>query len=357
MHIGIIGPPQSGKTTIFQALSAHQATMSGKRNEPTRVTIEVPDARVDRLVEMFEPKKVVHATVEYLDIAHPGGNEPYPHGYLQHFRSADALAVVLPCMAVVSEDGEEEFAQAIDLFQTLELGLIMNDLQQIEKKLATDRKVLQSKRNDPQFQAMVTLMERLYEHLESEQPLRDMELSELEQKQIRGFTFLSRKPQIAILNLDETLLPKREEFLRRWREAIPQEGLPVLAVPGQVEAELSELDPEEQAVFMAEYGLEEAALPALIRASYETLGLLSFFTVGPKEVHAWTIKQGATAQQAAGAIHSDLERGFIRAEVIAWDTLLDVGSLKAAKDTGDLRLEGKEYPVKDGEIVHIRSGV
>ncbi len=355
MHIGIIGPSASGKTTLFQALSALKTTPQGRKNEPSRAVIQVPDERVDKLSALFNPKKTTYATTEYIDVPHPGGSEAYPKGYMQNFRTADTLAIVLRAFTYPGEDPKTRQKEALDEYQELELAFILNDLVQIEKKLEMERKLLKGKKSDPKSLAMVDLLERLHAHLEEEKPIRNFELTPDEEKELRGYTFLSQKPQILVLNIDETMLEERHSLLESWKKEFPH--LQILAIPSLIEAEMSELPDEERELFLAEYGVEEPALPAFIRASYKTLDLISFFTVGEDEVRAWTIPRGTNAQKAAGAIHSDLERGFIRAEVIDYADLLELGSLKAAKDKGILRLEGKTYIVQDGDILHIRFAV
>ena len=356
MHIGILGPSQSGKTTIFKALSAFTSAQAGRKNEPSRAVVKVPDPRVDALSAMFNPKKTTYATIEYMDTLHPGGSDPYPYTYLQNFRSSDALAIVLPMFSYEKQDTETQLNNAMELYQELDQAFILNDLLQVEKKLESDKKALR-KKNDAQTKANIELMERLLPHLEAEKPLRDFEFTPDEEKQVRGFTFMSQKPQVLILNIAEDLIPESQAIKDKWQQEQNTPAHQVLVVPGTVEADLVELPEDEAELFLEEYGLTEAALPAFMRSCYATLRLISFFTVGEDEVRAWTIPKDITARKAAGAIHSDLERGFIRAEVISDQELLELGSLKAGKDTGKLRLEGKEYIVQDGDIMHIRFNV
>ncbi len=353
MEIGIVGPKSSGKTTIFKALSNFRSDRGDASYNLNRAVISVPDPRLDALAELFNPKKVTPATIAYLDLPHPGGGDTAK--YFQSFRTADALAVVIPVFSFDSTPLEQRLNKAADQYRDFDLSLSLSDLLQIEKKLEMDRKVFKSKRSDRQLGQTIKLLEKLKAHLEEEKPLRTLELTPEEEKDIRGYTFLSLKPQIVILNIGEDDIPHHSEIVQFWRNEFSDQQ--VIATAGSVEAELTELPPEEAREFLTEYGLKEPALPAFIRASYAALDLISFFTVGEKEVRAWTIARNTPAKKAAGTIHSDMERGFIRAEVIPWDLLVELGSLRAAKEKGLLRLEGKDYIVQDGDIFHVRFAV
>ncbi len=352
MEIGIVGPKGAGKTTIFKALASFQ-TESEVGYSLNRAVVKVPDPRLDALAKLFNPKKVTYATISYLDLPHPGGKDNTQ--YFQTFRNAAALAVVIPLFGLDGSPWKERLQRGIEQYRDFDLSLALSDLLQIEKKLEYERKVLKGKPSERQLKRLVELLERMRKHLEAERPLRELEMTPEEEKEIRGYAFFSIKPQIIILNIGEEELPVRGQIVERWRKEFPEQE--VLAVAGNIEAELAELPPEEAAEFLEDYGLSEPLLPAFIRACYSTLDLISFFTVGEKEVRAWPIKRGTEAKKAAGAIHSDMERGFIRAEVIQWSRLVELGSLKAAKERGELRLEGKDYIVQDGDIFHVRFAV
>jgi GTP-binding protein YchF len=357
MKSGIIGLPQVGKTSLFKILTkAHVEERGHNPREAHLGVAKVPDDRLDRLSALYQPKKLVHATVEYSDVAAIGQEALKESAYANSLRTVDALIHVLrafnePSIPHVGDIDPLRDARNVDF------DLVVNDLGQIEKRLERLEKDLK-KMKTAELEREFDLLKRANVHLESERPLREMEMSAEDKKRIRGFMFLSQKPILYVLNVNEstTLGDDLERAPEKYKmsEYASRSNAGVTAICGKVEAELAEMGDEEAAEFLGSYGLKESGLVRLIRKSYELLGLISFFTVGEDECRAWTIERGSRAQTAAGAIHSDLEKHFIRAETIHWDQLLEAGSEANARSRGTLRLEGKDYIVKDGDVMHIR---
>jgi GTP-binding protein YchF len=346
MRTGIIGLLQSGKTSLFKMLT-HAHTAVGFGGHETHLGVaKVPDRRLDRLIELYQPKKHVYASIEYLDVPALSKEHLREATYLANLREVDALAHVVRLFA--------QDADAMRDVAAVEEELILSDLVQVEKRLERlERDLKKQKTSDLEHEHQVLTLAR--SKLENTRPLRELELDANDKKRIRGFQFLSEKPMLLVLNAAEDRAANLHELETEYRDQLgDRANTAVVAVCGSIEAELADLPDSEAAEFMASYGLQESGLERLVRATYALLGLISFFTVGENEVHAWTVPRNATALEAAGAIHTDLARHFIRAEVVACEDLLRVGSLAAARDAGVLRLEGKEAHVKDGEIVHIR---
>ncbi|MFN8484802.1 MAG: redox-regulated ATPase YchF [Anaerolineae bacterium] len=361
MQIGIFGLPGSGQTTVFNALTHGQAQTgaagAGQR-EANLATVAVPDGRVDKLSALFKPRKTVFAQVQYLDVA---GSVPgtamegttFNRQVFGKLALSDALLAIVrafPNDDVFHPIGDVNPARDLRI---LEDELILWDLSMVEKRRERLKAEL-SKPNLAKGERDVRVaedgaLERIQAALESDQMVRNVELTADEEKGLRSFQFLSAKPLLVVVNLGEG------QEMPAVQPRGPQAR--VLGLRGEIEAEIAQLEGEEAAVFLAEYGIEEPGLNRVIRASYDLLGVQSFFTVGEDEVRAWTVPVGATAVEAAGAIHTDLARGFIRAEVVHYDDLLSAGSLAAARTKGTLRLEGKDYIVKDGDIVHIRFNI
>ncbi len=358
MKTGIIGLPQVGKTSLFKILTKTKLEDRGYSN-PKEVHLgvaRVPDERLEKLAALYEPKKTVFATVEYADVGAIGQEALKEASLLASLRNVDALIHVLR----VFDDPSVPLATPIDPLkeiQDVEFDLMLSDLTQIEKRMERLEKDLKKMRS-PELEAEHALLLRAKPQLESEQPLRAMEMTVDEKKLIRGFMFLSQKPVLYVLNISEstTLGVDLEAAVEKYGLAkiASRPGTGATAICGKVEAELAEMPDEEAEEFLSSYGLVESGLRRLIRKTYELLGLIAFFTVGEDECRAWTIPVNSRAQQAAGAIHSDLEKHFIRAETIHWDTLLAAGSEAAARSQGTLRLEGKDYIVQDGDVMHIR---
>jgi GTP-binding protein YchF len=316
----------------------------------------VPDERLDKLSALYSPKKTTFASVEYVDVAAIGQEALKETAFLTSLRQVDALIHVLRAF----EDDSIPHVGPIDPLRDIknvEFDLMISDLTQVEKRLERLEKDLKKGRTG-ELEREQDLLIRSKEALEKEQPLRELEMTPEEKKLIKGFMFLSQKPILYVLNIGEstTLGVDLDAAVTRFKldEAANRPNAGATAICGKVEAELAEMDDEEAAEFLGSYGLVESGLVRLIRKSYELLGLISFFTAGEDECRAWTIPFGSKAPQAAGAIHSDLEHHFIRAETIRWDNLLAAGSEAAARAKGTLRLEGKEYVVQDGDVVHIR---
>jgi len=358
LRIGIVGLPQVGKTTLFQILTHVHGSGSASGMQEARVgVVRVPDPRLDRLAEMFQPQKTVHATIEYMDM--PGSVIELARAGVQSqsLRELDALVHVVRAFedeSVPSEAGSIDPKRDIE---NVELELILSDLAVVEKRLERLEKDVKKQKNpalEKEFQVLTVCKAAL----EKQRPLREIELGAEDSKVIRGFTFLCLKPMLYVLNLGEGDAAKANVADRFAAEAGLKQRLrtAVSAICGKVEAELAEMDDTDAAEFLASYGLQESATSRLIHASYQLLGLISFFTVGEDECRAWTIPVGTTALQAAGEIHSDIQHSFIRAEVTRFDDLIAAGNFAEARQRALLRLEGKEYVVHDGEIVHFRHG-
>jgi len=354
MKTGIIGLPQVGKTSLFKILT--KVDDRGYSREAHLGIAKVPDDRLDRLAALFNPKKLIHATVEYADVAAISQEALKETALLASLRNVDALIHVLRAF----ENDAVPHTGAIDPARdakNLEFDLMLSDLTQVEKRLERLEKDLKKMRT-ADLEKENALLLRCKAALEAETPLRELEMSVDEKKLIRGFMFLSQKPVLYAVNLSEStslgddLAAAAQKYSLTELAARPGAGL--TAFCGKVEAELAEMEDDEAREFLSSYGLTESGLVRLIRRSYELLGLISFFTVGEDECRAWTVPANSRAQEAAGAIHSDLEKHFIRAETIHWDTLLAAGSEAAARAQGTLRLEGKDYLVQDGDVLHIR---
>jgi GTP-binding protein YchF len=351
MHIGIMGLPGAGKTTVFNVLARAHAQVAGYSTEPNRAVVKVPDTRLDRLTELFKPRKHTPAEVEYVDVAglvHGGSAEGSSSAVVGHLRTADMLLHVV--RSFPGPLGEPQPLRDIEDVNT-ELGLA--DLLVADKRYERLEKEARLGRGTPaERQAAereLGLLTRIKDVLESGRAIRELGLEAEDERLLRGFGFLTAKPVLVLLNTAEP----DEQLVPEVRAGLSGPGVDVVALAGKLEMELAELDPDEAEEFMRELGIQESGLTRVIQCSYRLARVHSFFTVGPDECRAWTIPVGATAVEAAAAIHSDLARGFIRAEVIHWDTLLEVGSLAEARKRGLLRSEGKSYVVQDGDVAHI----
>jgi GTP-binding protein YchF len=355
MKTAIVGLPMVGKTSLFTILTGvNQSARVGSMETRVGMT-KVPDARLDALAKIFEPPKITYATVEYLDFPAISKEALRDPSYLASLRVVDALAHVLRTFDSDTVPHEKGSVDALRDFQDVEIELILSDLVVVEKRIERvdkDRKKIKSPDLDKEF----ALLERIKAELEADRPLRELEFSEEDEKRIRGFQFLSQKPVLCVLNIGEKDAPRLHEVEEEYRKGAfaGRKNIAVTAVCGQVEAELAELKPEDAKEYLASYGLKESALARIITATYSLLGLMSFLTAGETEVRAWTIPMNSTAQKAAGAIHSDFEKKFIRAEVVNWQALVDNNGYPGVRDKGLLRLEGKEYIVKDGDVLVIR---
>ncbi|HUJ51252.1 MAG TPA: redox-regulated ATPase YchF [Bryobacteraceae bacterium] len=357
MKTAIIGLPMVGKTSLFTILTgAHEDTRLGATAARTGVS-KVPDARLDALAKIFEPPKVTHASVEYVDLPAISKENLRDPSYVAGLRVADAFAHVVRLFEDPTVPHEKGSIDPLRDIGDVETELVLSDLVVVEKRLERlekDRKKIKNPELDHEFE----LLEKCKALLDSGQPLRQLELDAEGEKRIRGFQFLSQKPILYVLNLGEGNAPRLHEIEQQHRTG-PLAGRPhaeVVAVCGKIEAELAELAPDEAREYLASYGLKESGLERIITASYHLLGLMSFLTAGETEVRAWTVPIASTAVKAAGAIHSDFEKKFIRAEVVDWKTLVDLGGYHGAREKGLLRLEGKDYIVKDGDVLVIRHG-
>ena len=357
MKTAIIGLPMVGKTSLFTILTGvHEASRVGSME--TRIGVaKVPDERLDRLASIFNPPKITHAVVEYVDFPAISKETLRDPSYLASLRVVDALAQVLRVFESDVVPHEKGSVDPVRDLEDVETELILSDLVVVEKRLERlekERKKIKS----PELEHESELLERCKKVLEDNRPLRTMELSADDEKRIRGFQFLSQKPMLFVLNLGEEDAPRLHEVEQQYRTGAlagrPQTE--VAAVCGKIEAELAELPSDEAADYMASYGLKESGLVRIISSTYALLGLMSFLTAGETEVRAWTIPMQSTAVKAAGAIHSDFEKKFIRAEVVNWKSLVDLDGYPGVREKGLLRLEGKEYIVKDGDVLVIRHG-
>lgn len=357
MKTAIVGLPMVGKTSLFTILTGvHESTRVGQMEARIGMT-KVPDTRLEALAELFAPPKVTYATVEYLDFPAISKEALRNPGYLASMRNVDALAQVLRVFEDESVPHEHGSVDPIRDSDDLETELVLSDLVVIEKRLERldkDRKKLK----DPTLDREYELLQKAKELLESNQPLRNMELASDDEKRIRGFQFLSQKPMLYVLNLGEEDAARLKEREQEFRNG-PLGNRPntaITAICGKIEAELAELGADESAELLASYGLQDSGMQRLISATYSLLGLMSFLTAGDTECRAWTVPIGSKAPQAAGAIHSDFEQKFIRAETVNWKDLIDNKGYPGVRDKGMLRLEGKEYIVKDGDVLVIRHG-
>jgi ribosome-binding ATPase len=358
MKTGIIGLPQVGKTSLFRILTkAHLSQQAYANPREAHIGVaKVPDDRLDKLAALYNPKKLTHTSVEYVDVGAVGQEALKDSAYSAHLRQVDALAHVLRAF----KDDSIPHVGAIDPLRDIknvEFDLMVSDLGQIEKRLERLEKDLK-KMKTADLEKEFELLKKAKAHLETEKPLREMEMSAEDKKRIRGFMFLSEKPILYVLNIGESMqLGKELEDAVRdhnLKEVAAKPNAGATAICGKVEAELSEMSDADAAEFLSSYGLTESGLVRLIRTTYKLLGLISFFTAGEDECRAWQVPANSRAQEAAGAIHSDLEKHFIRAETIRWDQLLEAGSEANARAKGTLRLEGKDYIVQDGDVMHIR---
>jgi GTP-binding protein YchF len=358
MKTGIIGLPQVGKTSLFQILTkAHLSAQASANPREAHIGVaKVPDDRLDRLAALYNPKKLTHTSVEYVDLGAIGQDALKESAYIGHLRQVDALAHVVRVFEnpAIPHIGEIDPLRDI---KNVEFDLMVSDLGQIEKRLERLEKDLK-KMKTAELEKEFELLKRANAHLGSEKPLREMDMTPEDKKRLRGFMFLSEKPILYVLNIGESTQLGREleEAVAKYNltESAARPNAGATAICGKVEAELSEMSDADAAEFLSSYGLTESGLVRLIRTTYQLLGLISFFTAGEDECRAWQIPARTRAQEAAGAIHSDLEKHFIRAETIRWDQLLEAGSEAAARAKGTLRLEGKDYIVQDGDVMHIR---
>lgn len=364
LKCGIVGLPLSGKSTIFNVITRAGAEVkpyAGGKTEPNRALVSVPDKRFDRLVEIFKPKSEKPADVEFVDLAglsrDAGKGAGLGNSFLSFVSESEALLHVIRVFKNSSVPHPENSIDPLRDWKIVEAELIYRDLGVISNRLTKLEEKQAKKKLTPQESSELELIKELETQLLNERPLRELNLTDEQKRTLSGFAFLTLKPELIVLNLDDTQTGDVPE-LKELEKEMSQKGLKSVKVYGATEMELEQLDPEDRAEFMKDLSITEPGRDRLIHEAYKLLGLISFFTSGTDEVRAWTLREGSNAVDAAGTIHSDLARGFIRAQVVAYDDFIaNNASMAQCREKGVLRLEGKEYIVKDGDMIEIRFNV
>lgn len=361
---GIVGLPNVGKSTLFNAITqagAESANYPFCTIDPNVGIVEVPDERLDKLTELVKPKKTVPTAFEFTDIAGivegASKGEGLGNKFLSHIRQVDAISHVVRCFA---DDNITHVSGGVNPLRDIEvinLELILADLESVDKRIGRVAKLAKSR--DKEAVAELPVLEQLKEAFENEKPARSIEFDEEQMKIVKQMHLLTSKPVLYVANVseDDLVAEADNDYVKQVKDFATGENSDVIVICAKIEAEIAELEGEEKDMFLEELGIEESGLDQLIRAAYSLLGLQTYFTAGEQEVRAWTYRHGTKAPQAAGIIHTDFERGFIRAETVSYEDLVAAGNMAVARERGRVRLEGKEYIVKDGDVIHFRFNV